>query len=285
MIQLLLDHNAQVNDQTTDGRTALAIAVERGNHVAFELLVDVAGQKWDVVDGAGRTLLHLAVESGRPYAVARVLQHFTEANLDAQDAEGDTALHVAGRGQSQEIVRALMQAGCDPARMNNRRETVFAAAAPEQGDFINELLAVPAIAAAVKLQREKEAERQTEAEQQRLQDKRARMESLWREKNGTLQHRPLSDASRARLAKMTAQGGRLRQREIPGAKAADVRKPIEARPWGGSAETEHFQRKVRLGLRTVRRDILASIDELQQDVDLLRQEMRAETDDAAVESE
>jgi ankyrin repeat protein len=281
LINLLLDHNAQVDAVTADHRNALAIAIEKGNTTAFDLLSEVAGQDWSFVDGVGRTLLHLAVENGTLNFIEKVLCHANqgELDLDAQDAEGDTPLHIAVRGDSTDIIRALMSAGCDPAKVNRRRQNAFTTATDANAAYITELLLDPEIAETRRVRREQELERQIEAEQQRLQDRRAKTESLWKGKSETPKKGPLAKSSRAKLATMTVQGGRVRSKESPSEKGSEPRKPIEARPWGGSIETELFQRQVRLKLREFKREVRGWLEGLERDINDLRDELLGEAEE------
>jgi hypothetical protein len=271
LLRLLLDRNAQVNVVGPNRRTPLALAIEKGNADAFEALSE-GGADWAFTDGVGRSLLHLAADAGDAALVEAVLARAADCDPNLQDAEGDTALHIAARGQSQDVILLLMRAGCDPNRINRKRQNVFATATESNSAYINVLLADQAVADALRRRREREAERQTEAEQQRLIDRKAKTGSLGRAFSETPKRSPLSKASRAKLATMTVQGGRVRSKASSASeKDTDTRKPTEARPWGGSRETEMFQRKVRLALRGLRRDVRDWLDGLEDDINALKE--------------
>lgn len=69
----------------------------------------------NVVDGAGRTPLHLAAAAGDPYALEALLKH--GANLAIADSHGDTALDVAmelAKAEPRAIFKARKPALIDP---------------------------------------------------------------------------------------------------------------------------------------------------------------------------
>lgn len=75
------------------------------------------GVSWDGVnspiDEEGTTLLHLAANSDDPTSLLILLDH--GANIDWQNAEGFTPLHVAALWGREEAVRLLLEEGADPA--------------------------------------------------------------------------------------------------------------------------------------------------------------------------
>jgi ankyrin repeat protein len=288
LLRLLLDRRAQVNCVGPNRRTPLALAIEKGNAEAFEALAEVPGVDWSFTDGVGRSFLHLAVEAGDVALVQAVLGHAGDGDCDPdlQDAEGDTALHLAARGASQEIILALMRAGCDPNKINRRRQNVFTSATEPNSAYISQLLLDQAISDALRRRRDRESQRQIEAEQQRRQDRKARTESLGRARSETPKRSPLSKGSRAKLATMTVQGGRVRSKaDSASEKDTETRKPTEAKPWGGSKETELFQRQVRLGLRDLRQEVRKWLDDLENDINNLKKAVLGDLDDEDVDAE
>jgi hypothetical protein len=58
---------------------------------------------------------------------------------------------------------------------------------------------------------------------------------------------------------------------------------VEARPWGGSQETEQFQRKVRQNLRKLKREMHELTAELEEEIRALRDEFLKEADNVEPE--
>jgi hypothetical protein len=92
------------------GKTALHIAAERGNLRIVQLLleheVDV-----DVADASGRTALHYAARGARAEIVALLLAG--GADSEARDGEGRSPLHAAADAECESIIRLLAQDGAD----------------------------------------------------------------------------------------------------------------------------------------------------------------------------
>jgi ankyrin repeat protein len=110
VVQMLIDHHADVNEKATDGTTAL--------HHAFrpdvaKLLID-AGAKLDAQDSAGNTPLHDAAHSLQSGVVYALLAAGANANI--RNDNGDTPLtsepYIAERSQSLLAASDLTYSGC-----------------------------------------------------------------------------------------------------------------------------------------------------------------------------
>lgn len=124
--QLLAENPDQtdspVNSVTHEGRTALHIAVYRGQLNMVELLL---AHKADIraKDNYGRTPLHEAIVSGSKEVVGVLLVH--KANINAKDKEGGTPLHWAvGRGNTA-LVRLLLAYKPDLNAQDNKGRTAL----------------------------------------------------------------------------------------------------------------------------------------------------------------
>ena len=110
VVQVLLDHRADVGAQDRGGDTPLHRAAAGDAAAAAALLLDRDG---DLSAGAhdGVTPLHVAAlkDAGR---VARVLPSHG-VNVDARADDGVTALHVAAMKDASGIVAALVSHGAD----------------------------------------------------------------------------------------------------------------------------------------------------------------------------
>ncbi|MCX6906758.1 MAG: ankyrin repeat domain-containing protein [Verrucomicrobia bacterium] len=132
--QLLAENPDQINSTTQEGRTALHIAVYRGQLNMVELLL---AHKADIgaKDSYGRTPLHEAIVSGSKEVVGMLLAH--KANVNAKDKEGGTPVHWAvGRGNTA-LVKLLLAYKPDlNARDNKGRTALDIASGPEMADLL-----------------------------------------------------------------------------------------------------------------------------------------------------
>ena len=121
MVKLLLNNNAQVNHQGSEGRTALhtAAAIACEEDIIETLLI--GGANIHLLDNKKKAPLHYAVEVGSTLVVKRLLQH--GANPSAKDGVGETALHYAAKGSCAELVRLLLAFDADPEIVNNDGKT------------------------------------------------------------------------------------------------------------------------------------------------------------------
>jgi ankyrin repeat protein len=93
LIPLLLSKGADIFAADNSGVTPFDYAMKARGPVLDALITpETAAQK----DGAGNTILHLAVKNrGDAYIVAKILEQ--KADINARNREGDTALHIAAR--------------------------------------------------------------------------------------------------------------------------------------------------------------------------------------------
>ena len=86
-----------------------------------------AGMNVDAADADGNTALLLAAEAGHGHVVNELLWH--KANPNSVRTDGDTPLIVAARRGDAEGIRALLEAGASPDAHNNNDLTALAEAA------------------------------------------------------------------------------------------------------------------------------------------------------------
>lgn len=107
-LKSVLDGGADINTRNAAVRTALHIAVSTsgwGEPIAVELIERKANL--DLQDSDGQTALHIVSKCGN-FDLAELLL-FKGANADIQDNQGKTALHLASEGNVEEIVGLLIQ--------------------------------------------------------------------------------------------------------------------------------------------------------------------------------
>jgi len=133
--ELLLLHQGDVQQQSTfdldrcgpDGRTALHLAAVNGHTPCIRLLVEARAELDARTSGKLRsTALHLAAAASSP-KVVRCLKQLAGSDMDiidAVNADGETALHIAARRHSVEAVKELLrEPAADAHRRNGRGET------------------------------------------------------------------------------------------------------------------------------------------------------------------
>lgn len=121
-VQWLLDHGANIYAPGRGGSTPLDAALSgNSNGDVWKLIVAKADPKKR--DELGQTPLFGAVRSGKIDIIRAVLER--GADVNAQNASGDTPLHIAARGDANgnfnpALLKALLDAGAKPNTINAR---------------------------------------------------------------------------------------------------------------------------------------------------------------------
>ena len=146
-IQQILSQTPELlNAVDEKGETALFAAVRAGRASAVELLL-ANGSDAQLKNKRGATVLHLAAAEGNRDADARKVRKDIGAMLlksgaavNATDAEGMTALHVALARQREELVELLLTNGADLKLKDTRGRTpLHYAAQGNMADVIDRL--------------------------------------------------------------------------------------------------------------------------------------------------
>jgi ankyrin repeat protein len=157
LVAVLLTHGAHADTTSRGGTSALQTAVGDGHLEIVKLLVDRLGPQalhkvtpsrgsllhialerrsekmvmyllskgpWPTVrDGRGETALMCAARSASIKVLRRLLDHTAGQGLNDRSSDGKTALHYAVLHNRPENVRALLQAGADPAIVDDLQWT------------------------------------------------------------------------------------------------------------------------------------------------------------------
>jgi ankyrin repeat protein len=128
----LIEAGAELDAVNMGGRSALLIAIYMRDWEVCQLLID-AGASVEIVDSHSTSVVETAAIFGRP----EVIQGLASRGLsfDAIDEDGNMLLHLAARGSvagSQERFKALIEAGIDPAHLNNSGETAHDVASADK---------------------------------------------------------------------------------------------------------------------------------------------------------
>jgi len=97
-----------VDEQNSEGQTALHCAAESGRFAMVELLLE-RGAQIELRDNSKQTALHCAARAGHNGIVTLLLDK--KAQIDVQDNSGDTPLHCAAHNDKVEAARLLLERG------------------------------------------------------------------------------------------------------------------------------------------------------------------------------
>ena len=110
IVQLLLDHGAEINHQESYGYAALHWAVECEHMACIKTLLK-NGANANLPDNNGEMVLMIAVLQGLEEMVQVLLDHGADVNY--QNSFGGTALHAAASEGLENIARKLIEYGAD----------------------------------------------------------------------------------------------------------------------------------------------------------------------------
>ena len=107
IVSLLLDSGATVDTRDTNYCTALSAAVQIGHYATVKRLLE-AGASHDIKDRTGANVVILAAENGH-LQVLRLFIHKYHLSINHRDRDGRTALSYAAERRHAEIVRYLLE--------------------------------------------------------------------------------------------------------------------------------------------------------------------------------
>lgn len=113
-VELLVAYGAVVDSTTAYATTSPLLSACQHGHSSIAKTLLECGASPVRADGSGNSVLHLAVYS-RNNDVLRVVLEVTDDGLvNQQNAEGETALHIATKLDNSEAVQALLAQGANP---------------------------------------------------------------------------------------------------------------------------------------------------------------------------
>ncbi|TBR13567.1 MAG: hypothetical protein EPO46_02415 [Lysobacter sp.] len=135
---LLRDAAAELEAVNRDGLAPLGMACAAGNWRVARFLLE-RGAKPEPAGGQPALLAAAGSEDDDPAGVVLLLK--SKARVDARDAKGRTALHVAAHAGHETIVATLIEAGADPALADaTGRTPLMDAAGGGHLDIVEQLL-------------------------------------------------------------------------------------------------------------------------------------------------
>ncbi|XP_062262234.1 receptor-interacting serine/threonine-protein kinase 4 [Platichthys flesus] len=111
---------AEVDGQTTDGRTPLHLASKRGQYRVARILIELGANVHILADWSN-TPLHVAAETGHTSTSRLLIKH--QADIQAPNAHGHTPLHLASQQGHLATVKMLIEEGADPYRSTSALRT------------------------------------------------------------------------------------------------------------------------------------------------------------------
>ena len=129
MIALLIQHGADVNSQNSNGSTPLHIAAQHKSSDEIELLIQ-HGADVNSQNSNGLTPLHIAAQHKSSDEIELLIQH--GADVNSQNSNGSTPLHIAAQHKSSDEIELLIQHGADVNSQNSNGWTPLHIAASAQ---------------------------------------------------------------------------------------------------------------------------------------------------------
>ncbi|XP_013881366.1 receptor-interacting serine/threonine-protein kinase 4 [Austrofundulus limnaeus] len=139
IVKLLVKQaGADVDGQTTDGRTPLHLASQRGQYRVARILIEL-GADVHMTSAGFNTALHVAAETGHTSTSRLLIKH--KAGLNARNAHGLTPLHLASQQGHLATVKMLIAEGADLSVVDQlQRSPCHLAAEHEHSEVLKELL-------------------------------------------------------------------------------------------------------------------------------------------------
>lgn len=139
IVKLLVKQaGAEVDGQTTDGRTPLHLASQRGQYRVARILIEL-GADVHVMSAELNTALHVAAETGHTSTSRLLIKH--KADPNARNGHGLTPLHLASQRGHLATVKMLIAEGAEPCLLDHSLHTpCHLVAESEHSEVLKELL-------------------------------------------------------------------------------------------------------------------------------------------------
>ena len=128
-----------VNHEDENGEAPIHVATRCGSTEILALLIS-HGVNLGLIDGHGRTCLHLAAQSGHGSSLALALDSGADEYLEVLSDDGFTALHLAVRANKADCVRILLEFGADVSAETASGTNVYNLSSKQRSERITRLL-------------------------------------------------------------------------------------------------------------------------------------------------
>ena len=278
IFNMIMKARPNINTPGKDGKDPLYLSVEKGN---FEIFKELVANGADITKTYhdGQTLLHIA-SSVCHYDIVKYLLTEVDEVLqpDQPDEKGNTPLFFAvmnsdpdAKEDKFKIIEDLLYLGCDPSQTNRAGKCPYTMADRETIEVIGTIVQDPKVNEAM-LERK---EYWLNIEQQNKYERMSQRESARSEASQRMTTKNIKSERAKRnatLATMTLRGGTLRIEKGKNAAPHPTKDPLlqEVRPWGGSKETEQFQKNIRIRIVQMKHWLQEQLDTLLEDAKQIR---------------
>lgn len=138
MLQLLLNHNADISHQNNEGYTAIMISAQNDLADCVRFLQQTGSVDVNATNNRGDTALMVAAETGHMRSLNELLPHYR--NINKQNNEGSTALILTACNGFIDCARALRQSQADLFSTCNQGDQAFMKAASNGHNDVMEYL-------------------------------------------------------------------------------------------------------------------------------------------------
>lgn len=97
-----------IEEKDKKGRTPLHIAAKYGNLIGLHYFLLLTNGNIDIRDNQFKHIIHYATESENNEIVIYLLENYYSKSINAQDHDGNTALHISLRNRDYSLTKLLM---------------------------------------------------------------------------------------------------------------------------------------------------------------------------------
>ncbi len=123
MLDILVENGADIDQQDKDGCSPLMLAIKEG-HRPFTIGILALGADANISDKDGSTPLYLACEQGNSMCASQIL-HEALVDVDRTTSMGKTALHIASHHGYSDMVALLLAASADVTLQDSEGRTAL----------------------------------------------------------------------------------------------------------------------------------------------------------------
>ncbi|CAK9832978.1 26S proteasome non-ATPase regulatory subunit 10 [Anthophora retusa] len=129
VVKILISEGANVDAKTQQGHSALQYAASKNWKSICAALLQ-KGADVNITDNRSATPLHRAASKGNIIIVKLLLEHGKKMDIDSQDADGNSALHLACEENRVDEAKLLVANGASTSLTNKEKKTPLDLASP-----------------------------------------------------------------------------------------------------------------------------------------------------------